>query len=54
MRLYERELRIAAPGDPQGQLGQIARSVGEQLGDDESPVRFVVSSTEPGGGDLHC
>src|SRR5437899_1014368 len=53
MRLYERELELAAPGDRRGWIDHLARSVGDQLEEGEYPVRFVVSSTEPGGGGFH-
>jgi Protein of unknown function (DUF3326) len=54
MRLYERELELAATGDRHGLIDHFARSVGEQLEEGEYPVRFVVSSTEPIGGGFHC
>src|SRR5262245_16522280 len=54
MRLDERELELNAPGDGRGWIEHLARSVGDRLEEGEYPVRFVVSSTEPDGGGLHC
>jgi len=54
MRLYERELSFRAPAGHLGLLDHFARSVREQLGDGESPVRFVVSSTDPSARGFHC
>jgi hypothetical protein len=53
MRLYERELELTAPGDRRGWIEHFARSVVDQLEEGEYPVRFVISSTEPGGGGFH-
>lgn len=54
MRLYERELRVAAPFEPFGMIGHFERSVAERLDKDETPVRFVVSSSHPDGKDFRC
>jgi hypothetical protein len=54
MRLYEREIEVAAPGDRHGLIGVFARAVGDRLGDGEHPVRFVVSSSDLGRGTYRC
>ena len=54
MRLYERELGLDAPAGHGGLLSHFDREVRRQLGEHETPVRFVVSSTEADGAGFHC
>src|SRR5690242_18365045 len=52
MRLYEREIHVPLAAGHRGLLAQFGQVVEENLGSGETPVRFVVSATNPGG--YHC
>jgi hypothetical protein len=54
MRLHERELRIKANASRHGLLGHFSHEVTSKLAEGESPVRFVVSSSDRGEGGYHC